>query len=814
MKRWWVVALILLITSGGDLVTPAWSAPPSQQPPGLGMEVEAAFDGYFKYGEWLPIWVELENAGPDLETELRVRVPGRLGGASATTFAAAAPLPTGSRKRIPVYVLPNNFSHALEVQLVAGDEVLHSQEVPVNAQPNVNYLVGLVAPERGALSFIAGVPLPGQERPKTLIDLSPADLPERAEGLRSFDVLILNDVDTSSLTPGQKAALEAWVRQGGRLVIGGGVGAMSTASGMPDSLLPFVPRGVVEIDALPGLAEFTGSEAIRVPGPFVVASGDEGSGHTLAAQNGLPLVRERSVGGGTVDFITLDLAAVPFDAWAGTTVFWERLLSPDAAYPDWLPRDISARQMNAGQMTYALSRLPALELPSIRGLGLLLALYVVLVGPINYFVLRWRKRLHWAWITVPLITVTFSAGAFGLGYAFRGTDLILNKIAVIGLRSDDTAHVTSYLGLFSPARQSYEIEVSGGSLLSPLNPDYNPWGSGAVSPGGELVFVQGEPGQVRGLNVNQWSMQTFMTEGMRADVGHIEGDLQVEDDVLVGTLRNETAYRLTDTVLVLGNRFVRLGNLGPGEATSVRMDGLDFSDRGFSEPLSYQLFQDQLMQPGIGGPPPEAELKRLVVEYVFDQGSGVGPMSSGIRPGGGWGSPRGLTFLGWLDNAPPNVRVAGRTPTQQTTALLYAPISYHLSETGDISLPPGFIPGTVVEMPEAGGMCGPNQSSIWLERGNAVFEFYAPEEIQDLQVDKLKLVIGTDGGGWWEPPDAAVYAWDTGAWLSIIDPLVGVNVIPDASGLVSEDGQIRIRLSSESNRGGCLHLAMGLEGTR
>jgi hypothetical protein len=265
-------------------------------PSGLAMEAEVAFDGYVKYGEWLPVWVHLENNGPDLQAEVRVRFPGRWG--------------------------------TVTLQLFEGDDLLVSQKVSVSPEPNVSYFVGLAAPERRAMSLISGALLPGPPRPKVLIDLSPTDLPERAEGLRSFDCLILNDVDTTSLTPEQGAALGAWVRQGGRLVIGGGAGAMRTIAGLPDSLLPLLPRNLTEVDTLPGLADFAEAEAVRVPGPFVVASGEPGEGRTLAAQDDLPLLRERAVGDGYVEFVALDLAVAPFDAWTGTTAFWEKLLSP------------------------------------------------------------------------------------------------------------------------------------------------------------------------------------------------------------------------------------------------------------------------------------------------------------------------------------------------------------------------------------------------------------------------------------------------------------------------------------------------------
>jgi hypothetical protein len=348
-----------------------------------------------------------------------------------------------------------------------------------------------------------------------------------------------------------------------------------------------------------------------------------------------------------------------------------------------------------------------------------------------------------------------------------------------------------------------------------LTPDYNPWGPGNVGAGGEIVFVQGDPSHVRGLAVNQWSMQTFMTEGIQTDFGKVGADLKFEGEALTGTVRNETPHTLKDAVLVLGNRFVRLDDLGPGQEILVTLELSNPTDRGFGQPLSYLIYEDQLRQSGPGGPPREAELKRMVVESVLDQGSGFSPISSRIPPGpGNSTSSRGLALLGWLDEAPPDVGVAGRTPGQQTTALLYAPLSFHLPEEGDLSLPPGLVPGTLVVMPMEGGPCGPSGASLWLGRGEAIFEFQMPEETHDVQVEEVKLVIGTDGGGWWQPPDTAVYDWDSETWVTVSDPVVGVNVISDAAGLVSEDGLVQVRMSSESNKGGCLYLELGLEGSR
>ncbi|HSJ52902.1 MAG TPA: hypothetical protein VLC52_04075 [Anaerolineae bacterium] len=806
MQRQRFLVLFLAATIGILALVPATAA--DEPPPGLSMDARAAFDGYFKFGEWLPVWVNLENSGPDLDAEVRVRLAGSWG---TTTFASPVALPTGSRKRLPVYVLPNNYSHQLEVQLVAGGKVIHSQEVPINPRVNLTYMIGLIAPERGSIALLLGAALPGQNRPIELVDVALADLPTRVEGLRSLDCLILNDVDTSSLTPEQRETLESWVHQGGRLIVAGGAGARRTSAGLGESLLPVKLRTEQELDSLSGLATFAGGEPIRVPGPFLVATGDVTEGQTLSSQQGLPLVHERVLGSGSVDWIALDLDASPFNAWSGTTAFWERLLAPGATYPPWLPTDMSARQMQAGSMTYALSNMPAMDLPSVQGLAVLLAIYVLVVGPLNYLFLRWRKRLQWAWITIPLLTLLFAGGAFALGYVLRGSDLILNKLAVIGVHGDGSASIRGYVGLFSPSQRSYEVRMPGSYLLSPLSPDYNPWGPGGLPTSGEMVFLQGDPGQVRGMAVNQWSMQALMVEGNWPSFGQINGDLQLEGTAVTGKVRNDTGYQLVDAVLILGNTFVRLGNLPPGSQAAVKLDLATLTAQQFGPPISYRLFEDQLNKMGPSGPPREAQMKQTLVDSLFQQGGKFGPSAFAT-----WdtGALQGLVLLAWLDEAPPEVQLSNRTPTQRATGLVYAPLSYRLPDESRVSLPPGMMVGTLLEMPQDGGMCGsPGTTGVYIGRGQAVIEFRLPLH-GEIEVSQLNLSLRSDGG-WWQSPEMAIYDWQASEWSPLGDVTLGTIALAGGDHLVSDDGRIRIQMAYErGGGGGCTFLDLGIDGTR
>lgn len=793
------------------------------QASGIVMEATPAYTGYFKYGEWLPVYVELENQGNDLDGDIRIEISTSQG---TLVFDAPVSLPSGARKLVPVYVLPNNFSRELAVNLVSNNKTVASQKASVRPQPNISYFVGLLTPERGALALLNGVRFPGQERPKILVDMTINELPERAEGLRSFDLLVLNDTDTSKLTPEQASALAGWVQQGGRLVIGGGAGAQQTLAGLPEEMLAVQIEGTSEINigALKPLASYTGMELASTTGSFVVGRSTARKNpvtqsieepRTLVTTGELPLVQEWKWGAGFVNYIAIDLAGVPFNGWPGTQTFWETLIGASGSYPDNVPFDMSPRQYRANSLTYPLSNIPTLDLPSIKGLSILLGIYILIIGPGNYLVLRRIRRLHLAWVTIPVLTLAFAGGAFGIGYAMRGNDLILNRIALVEIQPDGNAGVTSYMGLFSPRMQSYEVTVQGESLISPMaSYDQGMWGgNGMVSgSGGQMVFVQDRPSRVRGLSVNQWAMQSFMAEGVWQGFGKISGNLQIEGDVLKGTIRNESSYPLTDVVVTIRDRFTRLGDMAPGEEKTVDLGLTNQQTERFGPPLSYRIFQANYTN---GPVPREVEQKTNIVSAVFENGMWAKTMSSIRPPSFGTSSEtfNGVLVFGWLDQAPPAVEVANNRLTQRTTALVYTTLEYSLPQSGFISLPPGMVPGSITKMPVNSGNCG-TTTSIAMTRGEAEFEYQVPLNPRSFRVDTIKLTLWFDNGNPAVTPGIALYDFQNNAWTSIQDPIQGTNIVQDAAPYVSDSGIIQVQMTAETDTFGCVFLDLGLDAER
>ncbi len=750
---------------------------------GAMMQVEPFFSGHFKYGEWLPLHISLTNDGPSRRVQLRADTTAA---GAQTTFVTPVELPTGARKRLTLYVLPPSFARAIRVRLMDGEEELESRTVDVTVERNVNYLVGVVAARTQAFTVLNTLtlnPSSGEQffkgptsftRATKMIPIPLADIPDRPEGLRALDALVVTGVDTSELSPAQKSTLATWVAQGGRLILGGGSAAARTLSGMPEELVKEYRAigDAKDATSLSALTRFAGEE-VRVPGPFPVTWAPAGS-RVLVEQEGNGLVVEKRMGQGYVNYVALDLAASPFDAWAGAGPFWIKLLTPGSAYPPGSAPDVSPRTQRANAMSYALQNMPALELPSVAWLGSLLGVYLLLVGPVNYLILRRWRKLAWGWVTIPGLTLLFSVGAFASAYYMRGGDVIINKISVLTLGQGDGMPMQTYVGIFSPERSTYSLDFKGLTLVAPMAMDVNPFGGGGAAASAVTEIVQGEPTEVRGIQVNQFAMQAFTAESPVPEGWRIESDLTVEGDRLRGTLVNHTNQVIVDPVIVFGNHLTRLDDLSPGERRSLDQKLL----QGSGEQFPYSLFS--FGQPnGPTGPSREAQVRQQLLSSYFQ------------NPGGPAQPPSHPTLIAWMRTSPLDVQITGTRWATQQMSLVVATLNMRYAP-GHIRLAPRDLVAQLAESQGNVGICGP-YNQVMVNSGSAVLEFHLPDELAALRITRLAFVI--QGG---DAPTVEI-ADRRGEWVKIDAPRSGRNELSDPARFVSDNGAVRVRLSVSGN---------------
>lgn len=537
--------------------------PAAQPPDGLTLSAQAGFDGLYEGGEPIPVIVTAGNDGPPIEGELRVVVTTA---GEELYFSAPISLPTGSDKRVPLVVHTSNTGARLRVRLVSDGQLM--AEVDVNRLNNVgrsDLFYGVITSNPGGLAFLETIH--GGRADASVAFLETAELPEVSAAWQALDVLILDDTDTSRLTAGQLDAMRAWLDDGGQLVVTGGPGGPTTAAGVAD-LLPVAVGGVESVPDVAALSEFAG-EPFSAPGPYVITTSRLTTGELLIHDDGMPILARRDWGRGSVFFLALDPKLPPLAGWPGGEQLWEAIAANAPLTPPWaggIQEGYAAAQ--------AVSFIPGLRLPSIWQLFLFLVIYTVVIGPINFLILRRMNRRELAWITIPALVLLFSAVTFFTGFSTRGNTATLNAMSVAyGSIDAERLRTQTVLGLYSPRRARYDIALPLDATAFPFQEGFgtvvNGGNVGAVERTGELAL--------RDVRTDTSEVATFIVESHTPRPAiEAEATLSADGRTLNVTVRNRTDRTLENGVIVYGSDVggvgadqTGVGDVAPGGEQSV-----------------------------------------------------------------------------------------------------------------------------------------------------------------------------------------------------------------------------------------------------
>jgi hypothetical protein len=789
-KRMLVACLLALLALSG-----AMAVGRAQEAGELTLSATAGYDGYYKDGHWIPVYVAAANSGAPVEGELRI-VTGS-SPSDRVVYTSPISLPTQSDKRVTFYVFLPGFTSELELLLLDDNgDLVASTEASLRRISADTLLYGVVSDEPGALDLLENVT--GSRRQAAVAYLDVAHLPDVGAAWRPLDVLVFSGADSGRLAPEQREALAAWLNTGGQLVVAGGSSWQQTVAAFSE-WLPVTPTGSRTIDDLPGLRRQTGS-AFRDPGPYLVTESSLRTGEVLVHEEGLPLLARGAAGRGAVYFLALDPNAAPLLDWAGSAELWRPVAQRVPETATWMqgPRN----GYSAGQ---AVGSISSLILPSTLWLLLFVLFYIIAVGPLNYLVLRRLRRRELAWISIPAIVLFFTVVAYLTGFRLRGNEVIVNQMALaFGHVDGEQMRVTSLLGLYSPSRSSYDVNLPPDVLVRPFDRSGGNVG-GALTGAGNLEAVERSSGTtLRRVRVDVSGMETFVADTYRP-LPAITGEATLHLDSGGGRLevhvQNNDSISLEDAGLLFGPVFVPLGDLEPGAsetkvqrltsrqaaaAAGSSTVGVPYSMPG-SAPLS--SFYADLLGTSRFYDDPEAFPRFQFLESL-----------SAIGPYGGTGTARSnqstLLLLGWSETAYLDVglsRPVGENPAT-TFYVLEIPVTSFTARGSGVEVPLEMMSW---ELLNQNGVYAPGISDFYLPFGWVEFEYEPWPLFQDMEVTGLALELRAQGSTTSQvPPEAALWDWDEERWIAVPDVVWGRMDISDFTTYLGERNQVRIRLQN------------------
>ena len=815
-----VCLLITLLT-----VTLIGTAVPAaaQTPSGVSLNLEVGYDGYFRDGQWTPLRITASNNGADILGTLRVTAGDAIN-QPTDAYAVTLDLPNQSSKQIFVYVPLSAQSQQVRVELVTAERILATLTRDVRPARNTDILFAVITESpRGGVdlrNFRSGIGDAYQANWRV------ENVPRIGEALRGLDALILTDADSGNLTFEQRQAIEDWVLAGGHLIVTGGPNWQKTQAGVT-RLLPMQPNGTLTLTSLPKVASFAGvaADQLTAANPIIVASGVLlPDAALLVEESGTPILVRRTLGGGIVDYLAIDPNLEPFQTWVNRGQFWFTLLTTATMRPSW-----SNGVVNTEQAIVAADFIKGLRLPDVLQLGAFLLAYIIVIGPVNYLILRQLKRREWAWFSIPLIVVVTSVLYYVTGFNLRGTQAIINRMAVVQVwQGSERAQVDGVLGVLAPRRSVYSLGVGEGMTLRTLTTD----AFGNIGIPRNLTIYEDSGYVARDFPIDAGTTQAFAASGYTT-VTPIEGeaviqlaggsavptaDGQTANARIQVTFSNTSGLTLNDAMLLAMGGTRPLGTVQAGEARSVQ---LDVNPRQ-SPPIG--LGSGNLMSLYIArgtrfsGQRAGTVADIMGTNYVYGQAfySGRGFENTELRqemwrrqsflesiiadydPSGGRGTD--VFLVGWTNTSPLTVSLEGAAfETEDTTLYIFRlPTRVQpISTSGVVELPSAYLTWTPTEG-------SPRRDAapyeLYLQPNETVIFRYSPMPLMRLNmVQEIRLFVKPGNTFSTGKGRLSLWDWQAADWVVVDTTNITVRITDRPARFIGPENAIEVRVDTPND---------------
>ena len=431
--------------------------------------------------------------------------------------------------------------------------------------------------------------------------LNPYELPAVPIGYDCVDVLVLSAPDLNAITDDQQQAIVDWVRGGGRVMLWPGDQPVPDRS----PLVNVLPCRIgttrsIELDAAQlqaaGLSRRFGKLAARDLEPAT----NDAEAVTLLGSDEVKAYRRR-VGLGMVFVSPVDLSQFQFNNAQDVWRLWKLVLT---GMIHRLPEDgvkVPENQRYAGHLDQSVQN----EVAAVRQIadvlgdvpgagrfgfgyvaGVLIAMMLV-VGPLDWFVLKKLGRQPWTWVTTTGWIGLITLSAVYAGNLFKSGELHFRTFQLVDQVDGFVVARNDLVGLYSPRTRRYEVETDLSSWWQPASPGDEYYGYRRSS-GSEVVFRQSYKGNnPEPAMVNVWNLRFVKGRATAPGPAMIDASLTLGTDPklpphkrrLTGTITNLTDRPLKNIAVrcKLGWHIVphgggNLGRIEPGQ--TLQIDGV------------------------------------------------------------------------------------------------------------------------------------------------------------------------------------------------------------------------------------------------
>ena len=574
----------------------------------LEVDISSGFDKQAKVFNITPINIKIKNLGEDIQGSVEVVLVKDTD--KAISYKKDLSMSKGSEKDITIDVFTNPNPN-YKVVVKNKDSIVYEEDFKFTYKQDP--LIGILSDDINSIAYFNKIPNM-ENRNSTLkgkiIGLNEKNFPEKSEVLDNFSTILIENFDTSKLSPIQYEAIKNWVNSGGILYIGTGDNYKKTLGIFKDDFLKGNVEKVENIST-DKLSKFVTDGKSTDELKLRIANMNLEGKEVLVEDKGNPIIQYINKGEGKVILAGFSFGLNPVSDFKYNEEIlyktYSNITGSKQAYENKDGIIWSIREVLRGEGIVPKEKQDILKI--------IFVIYLILVAPVSYIALKKLDKRELMWITVPVTSLVFSLIIYSTLVMAKSNSVDLDIASVLNLNDNGILSGDSYGKLLDTSKEDLKVSYKDNKLIPVILPrgdqakkvDYKNIDMEVLNDS-DLVFK----------NKNLIADKMFKTEINAVEVGKIDAKLGFNGGKLQGTIKNNTNLSLESVFVVTPSGYFDVGNLSQGEEKSLEKP----ANMKYYHDFVYNAFGNFYNRGPFSNNNPENMKKGMMAEILFRDNMG------------------------------------------------------------------------------------------------------------------------------------------------------------------------------------------------
>jgi len=563
-----MTALTLLVMLMMSLMLPSTQAQAAAAT--LEVKATAGISGKAKYQSVVPLQVTVKNNGADFSGDMAIN--------SASSYEAASALvvpidiAAGEEKTFTFYLdglADYGYSDAdlfafYEGNIEKGKKVAYKGTKRLQSNfldPASTFIYTLTdkSDRLAALLRLSTFVPQNNVEVFNINQLKDYTFPENEQGLAMANVIVVDEVAIADLSQKQQESLLKWVQDGGTLLLGASDQVDVTAGIFKEYLPMSLSKEMTSVSA-ETLTKLSGGGIFTQPISIHTSTDHEGSLPVLTDNNAV-LASKKKVGSGEIIQTAFSLGDQPLASMDGYAALLAKMIDVQSISQQGMMRQ---GQSPLDQISYELRNInelfPSFEV-SVSYMLIVIILYILIIGPVLYFVLKKMDKREHAWWIIPVFSIVLSIGLFIVGAKDRIVQPQVQQSAFYKVNEDSSLNGYYVESILTNRSGDFVVNADKNTTAVAMRNNNN--FTGTVGDLHESSYIkENANGSTLALrDLNYWSVQSFGGKTSAQNIGKMDVDITLKNERLTGTVKNNFPFALKDVTLISGVKEVKLGDI-------------------------------------------------------------------------------------------------------------------------------------------------------------------------------------------------------------------------------------------------------------